>query len=241
MTCRSRCRQMVWISFQVKGWSVTGLRWLTRAARLGVRNEQHDAEPARGSGLGSRRLCGNLRIVLTHFCIPELGAAPYFHSLCCRPILRWQRWQTHAASLFSTSEASKAGPALELFQSQKQPHAHAKSKSCKGNHWSSIIIKHVHEGPLSLRASLLCLRFAAISALSVALSLSLGNEADVCYHPSETKARVENNDDSGVHCRSSERLHAKLEWETELGETENGAKMMSTRGLLLNKIKNTGW
>ena len=77
---------------------------------------------------------------------------------------------------------------------------------------------------------------AAISALSVALSLSLGNEADVCYHPSETKARVENDDDSGVHCRSSERLHAKLEWETELGETENGAKIMSTRGLLLNKM-----
>ena len=146
MTCRSRCRQMVWISFQVKGWSVTGLRWLTRAARLGVRNEQHDAQPARGSSLGSRRLCGNLRIVLTHFCIPELGAAPYFHSLCCRPILRWQRRQTHAASLFSTSEASKAGPALELFQSQKQPHAHAKSKSCEGNHWSNIIIKTCARG-----------------------------------------------------------------------------------------------
>ena len=47
---------------------------------------------------------------------------------------------------------------------------------------------------------------------------------------------MENDDDSGVHCRSSERLHAKLEWETELGETENGAKMMSTRGLLLNKM-----
>ena len=173
MTCRARCRQMVWISFQVKGWAVTGLRWLTRAARLGVRNEQHDAEPARGSGLGSRRLCGNLRIVLTHFCIPELGAAPYFHSLCCRPILRWQRRQTHAASLFSTSEASKAGPALELFQSQKQPHAHAKSKSCEGNHWSNIIIKHVHEGPLSLRASLLCLRFALRSLLSPSPSPSL--------------------------------------------------------------------
>ena len=111
----------------------------------------------------------------------------------------------------------------------------------KGIIGQTSLLKHVHEVPLSLRACLLCLRFAAISALSVALSLFLGNEADVCYHPSETKARVENDDDSGVHCRSSERLHAKLEWETELGETENGAKMMSTRGLLLNKIKNTGW
>jgi hypothetical protein len=128
------------------------------------------------------------------------------------------------------------------FFSRKSNHTPTpKAKAVKGIIGQTSLLKHVHEVPLSLRASLLCLRFAAISALSVALSLSLGNEADVCYHPSETKARVENNDDSGVHCRSSERLHAKLEWETELGETENGAKMMSTRGLLLNKIKNTGW
>lgn len=152
MTCWARCRKMVLISCQVKGWAVTGLRWLTRAARLGVRQQQHDAEPARGSSLGSRRLYGNLRVVLTRFCTPEMGAAPDFHSLCCHPDSAMSAVADALSVILFQVRGIKGCPRpLALFSRQSK---HMPTPKAEGNHWSNAIIKHVHEGLLSLRASL---------------------------------------------------------------------------------------